>query len=118
MTTKEKILEMMRITREMTIALVSSAMPALASASLTREEAEAMVDVSVRFLTGVGHLYQALEEAQKEGDLDPAVYEAAAEFADLSQEFGMTLQTRAIDQVKRLGGNANRFLYDAEKRHS
>lgn len=118
MTTKDRILEMMRITGEMAAVLEGSAMPALAARHLLLEEAEAFIGISVRFLTGVDHLEHVVHEAQLDKDLDPAVIEAAAEFADRSRWLGTAVQTHAIVQVKRLGGNANRVLYDAEKRHS
>lgn len=109
---------MMKITREMAGMLVDEAMPALASPDLRREEAETLVETSVRFLTGVDHLDRAVEEAQLEKHLDPALAEVAADLADRSRWFGVTLQTQAIVQVKRLGGNANLILYEAQKAHS
>lgn len=118
MTTEERILEMMRITREMSAALANAGLPILASAHLTRKDAEAMVHISARFLAGVGHLRQAVIEAAELDDLDPAVNELAAGIADHSREFGATFQSQAIDQLRRLGGNARLVLFDSQKQNS
>lgn len=117
MTTAATLFQMMRTIRELTETLAETAPSELASPDLTLEHAERLLDFCVRFVAGVERLYGAIDELGSNDSASQIILMNSLSFADLSHCFGSTLLMVAREQVRRLGGNPDRIVCEAQRRY-